>query len=665
MDWRVRIGRWGGALIPGEPWMRVTLLLLLLLAAVLRFWRITELPYMHDELSALVRLYPTLWETIQRGVMELDTHPPGVQVFEWAWTRLFGLDEAVVKLPFMLMSLAAIVLVYRVAMAWTGATAALLVSALLATLQYSVLYGQLARPYAVGLFTTALFADQLTRYLAHGERRALVGMGLAAVLSAYTHHFALLLVGIMGLSGLVLVQRGQRGAYLAMAGVAALLYLPNVPIFLHQLGQGGLSEWLAPPDRWWLLDHAWWVAHCSWWLAAPLLGLLGLSLLLRFSKGPLPGPGRWLFLLWGLAPLLIGLGYSIWRAPVVQHSMLLFSFPYLVLALFMGLRDLGRTWTVFLVALLTTASTFTLVDVRKHYSLVYTSKYEGMLRAGMQAMEEHGPQNALVLFDAPPEVLDFYFRHWNLAAEDLPHLRLRGDTMSPAGLEQLLAKAPQQHVVYGESNGAPHEQVARIQAHYPVLMDRSDYAEGQVFRFARTGKGMVTPDRRRVTVACPDCPVQAGWDIHGDLPLRTAEGEAPAWDFTGREFGTAIHLLLDTLTMAPQDQLEVRAELLVPDSTRNVGLVVELKHADSTVFYRSAELDALRPLIGTEVSLIVAARRGDAQLRQGTIGAVAYLYHREKGTMGLLRMTVDLREANPVVYGITGPIDGPWNYRPE
>ena len=241
MEWRSHIGRYGTALVPGERWMRAVFLTLWALAAVLRFWDLPHLAYTHDELSALVRIYPTLGETIQRGVVELDTHPPGVQVFEWIWTTLFSTNEADVKLPFILMSLAAILLLYRFALAWTGAGAALLLTALMATLQFSVLYSQLARPYAVGLFTTALLADQLTRYLAFNGRRALWGAGIAAVLSAYTHHFALLLAGLMVLTSFFLVRADQRRAFLLMYLAAALLYLPNVPIFLKQLGLGGLA----------------------------------------------------------------------------------------------------------------------------------------------------------------------------------------------------------------------------------------------------------------------------------------------------------------------------------------------------------------------------------------------------------------------------------------
>ncbi|HRH37451.1 MAG TPA: hypothetical protein PK760_03850, partial [Flavobacteriales bacterium] len=133
-NWREHIARFGTARTPGDPWARRTFWAIMVLAAVLRFWDLPHLPYTHDEISALVRIYPSLGETVQRGVVELDTHPPGVQVFEWLWTRMFSMEEADVKLPFVLFDLLALWLLYRFAQAWSGNAPALYLTALMAVL---------------------------------------------------------------------------------------------------------------------------------------------------------------------------------------------------------------------------------------------------------------------------------------------------------------------------------------------------------------------------------------------------------------------------------------------------------------------------------------------------------------------------------------------------
>lgn len=665
MDWRAHIGRWGGAAIPGEPWMRSAFLALFALAALLRFWRLWDMDFMHDEVSALVRLYPTLHETIQRGVIELDTHPPGVQVFEWLWTRLFGTSPFAVKLPFVLLFLAALPLLYRTAMAWTHATTALLVTALMATLQFSVLYGQLARPYAVGLFTTALLADRLTAWLAHGHRRVLVGMGAAAVLSAYTHHFALLLAGLMGLVGLLLTPRMKLKDYLVMTGLAVLLYLPNVPILQGQLAQGGLAGWLAPPDRWWVLDHAWWIAHTSWWLAGPLLVLLAIALAGVLRGYSAPGPSLPVLLFLGIAPMAIGIAYSVWRAPVIQHSMLLFSFPYLAMALFMGLGEAGRSRTVALLAVLVPLAVTTLMGARAHYQLPYTSVYRTMVQVAHALQQQEGADRVLVVLDAPPEQVAFHREALGLSEAQFPHVQLRGAGWRTGQVDSLLRTSSANLLVYGQRSGAPPEHVARMALHFADMVRRIDVAEGQVIVLSRAPRTRTAKDRRMLTAAGPGLGIPPGWEIHEDLPLREDSTGVRYWDYSGRQFGILVGLDLDTAARLAHDRFEVFADLHLPAGPVNAGLVVELKDGDSTVFYRTAELMDLRwEGLGDRATLVVAAHVADARLRGRSPRLRAYLHNRDGAPMDVLGMGVDLRKGNPVEQGITGPTDGPWHYRP-
>src|SRR5690606_15973201 len=132
---------------------------------------------------------------------------------------------------------------------------------------------------------TALLADQLTRYLAFGRCRNLRGILIAAVLSAYVHHFALMLAALIVITGFFLVERERKRKYLFRCGIGILLYLPNLPLFFKQLSIGGLRGWLAAPDKYWLADHAMFISHWSLPFAL-LLGLIVLlSIRLVIAKG--------------------------------------------------------------------------------------------------------------------------------------------------------------------------------------------------------------------------------------------------------------------------------------------------------------------------------------------------------------------------------------------
>ena len=640
MEWRTHIGRHGSRMLPGKAWERWTLFILLVLAAVLRFWRLPEIPYTHDEISGLLRTgYDTFGQLIRDGVA-IDAHPPATAVFLHYWTMLGGYGEGWVKAPFILLSVVALFLLYRFALAWTNSTVALFSVALLATLQYTVMYAQIARPYALGFFTCALLADQWTRWLASGPgaQRALVGTVVGFVLCAYTHHFSLLFAGLVGLTGLVLAAPAQRRAYLIAACIAVLLYLPNVPIFLQQLSYGGVGQWLAPPDRRWVPDYLAWVMQYCWSMAFLLGGLVLLSLLFRSLKGTGQGPILRIAGFWGTAPLVIGFLYSLWVDPVLQYSTLLFSFPFLLIGLLHGLPEAGPRATVLGVVVLAALGVDGLVRERRHYVAFYGSKYEAMLHAGINEIGASGMDGTLVVLDAPADALGFHLREWGA---ELPYVDARDPDLNNARLDSVLRAARGRVVVYGASNGASPELVARIQTYFPVLLSRRDLAEGQVFRFADKQTEVALTDRRELLRADPSTGAQPVFFVPDDLPVDSSGN----WDYNGREYGAHIQFQLDSIVQHVQDRVEIQADLIVPDGTHNVGLVLELKREGETVFYRTDELERAAVIDG-KATLVVACQPGDAGWRKGPLQLRAYLHNRNGAPLGVVRFKAFLRSGD-------------------
>ena len=73
---------------------RLTLILILIVGAVLRFYNFYGWSLTNDELSALNRLrFSSFMEVMEQGVKLNDMHPPGVQAFLYIWTTLFGVNE--------------------------------------------------------------------------------------------------------------------------------------------------------------------------------------------------------------------------------------------------------------------------------------------------------------------------------------------------------------------------------------------------------------------------------------------------------------------------------------------------------------------------------------------------------------------------------------------
>lgn len=664
MSWRAHLARHSDRHFPGAAWVRWTALALLVLAAVLRFGQLDSLPYTHDELSGLIRTgYDSFGELIRLGV-SVDAHPPATAVLLHYWTMVFGTSEAMVKLPFLVLSTLALFLLYRTAVAWTNETVAVITLAYLATLQYTVLYAQIARPYALGFFAAALLVDQWTRYLAQGPqaRRALIGTTIGFLLCAYTHHFSMLFAVMVAVSGVFMCPPAQRKAYLLAGAAAVLLYLPYLPIFFKQLGYGGVGQWLAAPDGYWLQDHAWWAMEYLLPLAL-LTGILVLaSLVFQFIERPGAGFLPWLGLLWWGLSLGIGLGYSIWVDPVIQYSVLLFAFPFLLIALFHGIPPLRPVMAIALALGVAGVGLMGLTEVRKHIEVFSLSKYEAIVRNGLEVMEAHGPDGAAVLIDAPEDVIQFQLRLMGVRTNELPYVQLRDANYTPHRLDSLLSRWEGRVIAYGESNGAPPERLARFQQRFPRMLHRQDMLEGQVFQFTdRNGEASMR-DRLKITSLDPATEPSGSWELHEDLAIRKDSLRGSSYfDYGSRDFGILLHLQLDTLTQARHDLFEVSADLMPGTDTRDVGLVLELVQGDSTVFYRTDELDRAAVRYGA-AHLVVAARMSDAKWRSGPIELRAYLHNRAKAPLKVLGMALYLRDGNPWRHGLFEDLRTPNRY---
>ncbi|MCB9165091.1 MAG: glycosyltransferase family 39 protein [Flavobacteriales bacterium] len=648
MDWRRHIARYGDGWFPGEPWLRWSFLALLVLAAVLRFWNLAQLPFTHDELSALMRIHPTLGGTVRKGVIELDTHPPGVQVFEWAWTKLFGTSEVAVKFPFILLAVLALFPLYRFALAWTSAGTALVSIALLATLQYTVLYAQIARPYAIGFFTTAVLADQLTRHLAFHRRRNLAIAIAAAVASGYVHHFALLLAGIMVASVFVLQSPAQRKNFLIAMGIMVLCYAANIPILLKQLGYGGLGNWLPPPDNDWIGDYLAWVFHFSLPLMLLVSALVVYGLIRSLGRRTTPSPAVWLLPAWGLAPLVIGYAYSIWRSPVLQYSLLLFSFPYLLFWLFAGMRHAGRTFTLLSTAVLASLATVTLYTVRQHHLTFRDSPYAAMVRIADEALHEPGDAGTLVLFDAPRPQVTFHLRRKGLS--DHPAVHWPSEE-APDAIDRSLHDPTYARVVLGMANGGANERIAQVQAQFPYISLIEDHVEGQVFVMERVPSPGNIRDRHLLGELSPSRRVGLV-DLSNDLPMvHDPTTRRSGWGLAGREYGPSLHHPLGPAD-DPQDLYEAEILLSLVDTAHPPALVLQWAQGDTTISYLAKA--ATTP---GDAVLITAALSPSWASGVGPEGRIStYVHDRDRSAVVVHRIRLYKRRHDPVRDALLRPV---------
>lgn len=189
---------------------------------------------MHDEFSAILRTYyDNFSDLIEIGVKQNDSHPAGIQVFIYYWVKIFGLSEASLKFPFIVMGTASVYIIYLVGKQWFGKTSAILSAVVMAVIQFGIFYSQLARPYSPGLLFVLLSTYFWTDLVFKEKTKTItvIAYVLTASLASYIHAFSLFFVFVQGISGMFFLRRRKLTNYIFFNLLVFLLYIPHISIF--------------------------------------------------------------------------------------------------------------------------------------------------------------------------------------------------------------------------------------------------------------------------------------------------------------------------------------------------------------------------------------------------------------------------------------------------
>jgi len=352
----------------------ILLACIVILGTALRSYHFFGLTFTFDELSAMSRLhFSSFGELIEKGV-RIDAHPAGIQVFLYYWTRLFGDKEWVVKFPFLVMGIGCIPFIFYITKDWFGTASAFIAAAFISTMQFAVTYSTIARPYIAGAFFSLLMVFFWTRYLFKTKKNGdLAGFIFSASFCAYIHHFSLLFAVIVGLTGFFFIDKSTWKKYLFSGLLTFLTYAPHLGIFFYQLhigGNGGPGGWLGPPENNFLLRFIEYIFHYSWLTAGTAFLIISFYLITGFNKKDESNKFRIICMVWFFLPFLIGFYYSKRINPILQFSLLIFSFPYIILWISSYVRESNKLVILLLVLVISGVDTYSLVFSRKHYEII-------------------------------------------------------------------------------------------------------------------------------------------------------------------------------------------------------------------------------------------------------------------------------------------------------
>ena len=464
----------------------IVLLFIIGLGIFLRLYGIWNFPFTHDELSAISRLhFNTFSDLIENGV-KIDGHPAGVQIFLWLWTKIFGISEISLRLPFFMMGILCIPLMYILTKRWLNATAGLFTSGFIAVCQYTVFYSLIARPYIAGLFFILLLLIVWTKMIFEKDYRwkNIILFGILAASCAYIHQFSMLTAFLIAIVGIFFSKKQNFIKYISACLLAVILYAPHIPVLLHQIslgGIGGADGWLDPPKPRFTSYYIQYLSHFSW--VSALITTIAIILSSKINKEQWNKKkmkiGIALFLF--ISPFAIGYIYSLYVNPVLQYSVLIFSFPFLLLAVVSFINSSINIKKIISIFLILSTMTYSLVITREHYKVISLQWYEKSVSKAVELIEKHGKENVICMLNMNEAFLTYY--------EEKYGVYLNNKTISYPSCDNFcfVEKIESFQSEYLIVAGLTDVQIEIIKQFYPILVEYIPCFTSEIYIFSKSG----------------------------------------------------------------------------------------------------------------------------------------------------------------------------------
>ena len=628
-------------------------LFILLVAAILRFYKLNEIPFWFDELSALNRTaYDSFSELLSKGIYN-DGHPAGIQVFLYYLTHVFGYSQIVVKLPFLLAGLVSVWLVYIVAKKWFNATTGLLSAAFIASIQYTVMYSQIARPYASGLFFILLFVYFWTQVVIENKKKLIswIGFAVSAALCAYDHYFSMFLAIIIAGTGLILIKSPFRKKYLLFCGVAILLFLPHISLSVHQFSLGGLN-WLTAPDSSFFTLFGGFIFHHSYWLIFSFLFLTVFGLFLSWKNKLHTNYNflRWVGIVWFLLPLLVGYGYSITQKPVLQISVLIFSLPFLFVTAFSFFPALKTKWNTLLVILIFGVTIPTLVFSRKYYQFFFNQGYDGIAKNQIAILDSLKQPVSLLINGYEPFFLQYYSLKYH---HEIPCDIYSFDNFNNEKFDLFLKKLKTNYVAIAHLGVMPLQFFDLAQNEFPYFVKKASGLGYEWYVFSKIPQKVRSPIFNEVMNPFDKQVPRWSWNMSNIGSSPTDTNNICYQYNASDEWGPAFKSSLFELSCKRHEIIHVSADIFSFDPDFKGTLVISMYDSKDSSFYWSGAVQSDFPgASGQWKKINLTIRLSDVIMPNDSIFFQTYFWNQSKSNMFIDNFNIKVEKGTPFIYAI-------------
>lgn len=625
----------------------IPIILILIASTILRFWNFYFIPFTHDEFSALFRTqYSNFYDLIKNGVMP-DGHPAGIQIFLYYWIKIFGFSEFWVKLPFTLMGVFSVWILYLIAKEWFGEKTALLASSSMAFMQYFIMYSQIARPYISGLFFTLIMTNYWHKLLFsrnenHGEKfKYIIGFVIGASLCNYNHYFSMMMVVLISAIGIIYLNKDNYKPYLLSLVLIVLFFIPHLKIFFYQLGLRGLG-WLGVPTSTFFIDFLSYLFHYNIYLLAGVLIFFFVSFLYYLKKRKSIKKEHVFVFILAVFPFIIGYFYSIYRAPVLQYSCLIFSAPFLLMLLFsfsdIHKNKLNNGITLLLSVLLI----LTLILQRKHYRYFYQSIYQETFNEIYSFGLNHSFDSTLVICNFRKEIGDFYLGKFNtLKKVEIFYPSLLN---SKKEIFKKLVEKKYKYLIFNTVTNSDFEFFSLVKEYFPEVVKKIFLNGGEIWILS---KGYPNYIHQYVYFDENNFKLPTKWNFDTSMIVANNYYKIDS----AKEYDINYSMVLDTLSKAYI--IDFSAWILLPKNFNNDAHLVASIEKDSVLIWRGRSINKNELSNDKWHAISVSLLLPDVRFKIDSSLLKLYFWNPNHETFFVSKTSIGIRRVNPAIYWIS------------
>ncbi|MDD2634409.1 MAG: glycosyltransferase family 39 protein [Bacteroidales bacterium] len=625
------------------------LILILLVATILRFYNFTEIPFTHDEFSALFRTYFNSFSDLIEYGVKVDGHPAGVQVFLYYWTKAFGEAEWVVKLPFMISGILAVFMIYKIGKLWYNETVGLIAAAFLASLQYSVMYSQIARPYGSGIFLIlamvwfwSLIVKNKGNFI-----RDIVLYVIFASLSTYNHYFSFLLAVIVAITGFFVIEKKLLLKYLIANICIALLYIPHINILVAHLRMGGVEGWLGKPDSSFFGNYLAYIFHFSYFSLGLIIALITLGIA-KFRTQTFSLKRFIIFLIWFLLPMLIGYFYSIYGNAVLQYSVLIFSFPFLFFILFGHLKDMNKYVNLIIVFCILSVNTITLIYGRNHYEIFYESSYKKILTDYVEYKDLH--PNSPGIISSNQKITNYYLKHLDIDKDFV----FIDKELSRYELVKLISSLTENndYLYLGCTSHIDPITVPLIMDNFSKIETQNNFFAGTTYIFSKNGnvqQNIIT----EIDFSNNNAIAWQGVDPNNIITDNLNNSLYSIKDYM--EWSPSYSIDFDELNISKYDFIDISTQTILGENVKDLFLVASFESNDKNIYYTTSNFSdfIISDTKDNQTNIHLSLKLSDINLNYDNIIIKIYVWNRGKNNFLIDDFKITIRDGNPIIYSLT------------